>query len=92
MSGGSYDYLCDKFRWGDPFGSISDYLEDMAERCETLGKPEAAQHLRGLAFEMTRVAREGSKLSGLMQAVEWYVSGDWGPETIDEAVAAMKAP
>ncbi len=74
MSGGSFDYLYLK----DFDGPEQLFL--MADELERRGYHSAAAHTRAIcAIQPSQALRQ------LWMAVEWNVSGDWGPEKVEQA-------
>ena len=95
MSGGSYEYLCYK----DPdemlSGSVRPHLEAMAERLSKLGwADDAAQEtyevLAILRQTETRLRVHNKRLNRVWHAVEWWDSGDSGPDALDEALSRYR--
>lgn len=97
MSGGSFCYLCDA-------GSITDLaakrteLEEMADWLANAGGQfpgvdvsYALRETRRLLTFLAMTERMLHRLPELRQvwkAVEWYVSGDYGQDQVQEALAA----
>ena len=82
MSGSSFNYLCDHPDAG------SGAYEEMAS-CVEVRWPAAAAALRGVAKAKRAGEDEHERLAGLMKAIEWYVSGDWGAEDVTAALVAL---
>ncbi len=80
MSGSSFNYLCDA-----EDASASRY-DEMAEACEEKW-PSVAAELRRIAALKIAAEQQHQEFYMVMKAVEWYFSGDWGPERVDEAFA-----
>lgn len=85
MSGGSWDYL---YRKDDDLNRP--VYAEMADT-KLSDFPDAAARLRRI-FELTTEAREiHREMEGVMRAVEWVDSCDWGPESIAKAVEEWRA-
>lgn len=77
MSGGHYDYRTLQVRH---------LADDMADDAAKESDPKAAGDIAYCAAELKRLA-------DLARAVEWYLSGDYGPEELRaEAVKAARTP
>lgn len=93
MSGGSYDYLWRAFDMGDISGKEY-HLKAMGERLAGLGAADAARE----TYEALLIIRAAEaqteaiigRLRDVWKAVEWVDSCDWGPETIDAALAKYR--
>lgn len=94
MSGGSFEYLYYKLE-DEPFSEYNlSLLEDMIMFLNNeMNETEMASELRKLHTHLTESLRQSKekveKLSNLMYAIEWYVSGD--SNNIDEAWEEYKA-
>ena len=90
MSGGSYNYLCDKARWGEVVDIPAD-LDEMAERLA--GLPYAAKAAADTAavIETLRTAQEQAKeLADVWHAIEWWDSNDWGEDQAAKVIAGYE--
>lgn len=94
MSGGSFEYLYYKLK-DEPLSEYNlSLLEDMIMFLnDEMNETEMASELRELHTHLTETLRQSKekveKLSDLMYAIEWYVSGD--SYYIDEAWEEYKA-
>ena len=90
MSGGSYNYLFTK----EPAELLQyyniEYIEEMADRLMQSGYEDVARDMQRLAeyckSANLRIGVLSEELSDVMQAIEWYVSGDSGEDSIKDAV------
>ena len=90
MSGGIYNYLYCK----DSEMLLGEYpdndIEEIVNRLAELGYEDASKEsyrlLQVIKQSRIRVQTIQNRLSGIWKAVEWYDSGDWGKESIEEAV------
>lgn len=89
MSGGSYNYLCN--RMAEEILQIQSDIERMAEKLATLGYAKDAaketSHLlaRSRAFEVY-VETAMERLREVWKAVEWWDSADWGEDSVKQAL------
>ena len=88
MSGGSFNYLCYK----EPvnlFHHIED-LEDVERYLLRNGYYDVAHDVRRqieyLESARNRIEVLHEQLSPVLKAVEWYVSGDYGEDSLKRAV------
>lgn len=81
MSGGSYNYLCQRMLAGD-FAEAESDLRRMADALERAGYPVVAKRTRAAADLVAKVHAEASDMSALWRAQEWLESGDWGPSRV----------
>ena len=88
MSGGSYNYLC-HCDAEDIFAKTKD-IQDMASRLSELGYVDAATETESILLVrnnyVSRMQARLNRLTPIWKAVEWYDSGDWGKESIEEEV------
>ena len=90
MSGGSYNYLFTK----EPYELLEyhniERIEEMADRLMQSGYKDVAKDMQRLAeyckSAKLRIGVLSEELSDVMQAIEWYVSGDSGEDGIKDAV------
>lgn len=90
MSGGSYNYLFMK----EPYELLDynniDKIERLAEQFLNWGYIDVATDMQRLAeyckSAYLRIGVLSKELSGVMEAVEWYASGDFGNTRVKEAV------
>lgn len=83
MSGGSFNYLC----FADLSTGKSDSLTAMAAELDRYpGGQFAAEMTRSIATHAEDWQR---RLYDVWHAVEWWQSGDWGQESVTEALAAF---
>lgn len=92
MSGGSFGYLC---MAADHDGGLklATKLEDLKAMRDALlseGANDAAEETAEM-ISMTedfiaRMESKGDSLSKVWKAMEWFYSGDWGKERLDEAL------
>jgi hypothetical protein len=94
MSGGSYSYL-HRALWLDLMVKQLDDLEEMAERLEGLGyAADTAWETRQLlltlrsASALTDVTTQ--RMFEVWKAVEWWDSGDWGEDSVVDALTAYR--
>jgi hypothetical protein len=94
MSGGSYDYFFS--RAPEALQRIASDLSGMSERCtdpEAWGRDEVdvndlaavGAHLGALALKIEGLAIALSKLEQVTKDVEWWQSGDTGPDRVVES-------
>jgi hypothetical protein len=90
VSGGSYDYLYAKDFWLNVPGE----LQEMADRLTGLGFHDAAVETNQFRLELqaanARIEAHQKRLADVWKAVEWTDSSDWGPDSIDRAIAAYR--
>lgn len=87
MSGGTYDRVCWKsaedLRYQvENIRQIADRLRELDERGAAIEMDAHADRIEGYFDEIDD--RHG-RLSDVMKAVDWFDSGDWGPERVHEA-------
>jgi len=92
MSGGSFNYLCVAADHEEPL-RIAQKLEDIKSMRDALmseGATDAADATGEIVSMIEKFFDEleskASKLYPLWEAMEWYYSGDWGKEDLDEAL------
>lgn len=94
MSGGSYNYLCRKGSDDLMSGSHGEDLERMRDRLLEEGAIDAAAQTDAvlatvkMATELVRMRADA--LRDVWQAVEWIDSCDWGPDSLDAALAKYR--
>lgn len=98
MSGGSWDYAHQRvYQLGEdletrPFGP--DYTHEEGD--EDVERRKEGLRADGIDPEVERARRVKlglllQKCAGLAHAIEWYDSGDWGPEDLNEAYQWFEA-
>lgn len=86
MSGGSLGYLyCKDF---EPDAGLFAYV---AQKLRKLGHEAAAQESDAIAACIAEAVARRDRLADVLQAVEWYESGDWGKDDVAARVAAWEA-
>ena len=83
MSGGSYNYLCD--RTDDLSGRLYD-LRRMRTRLTQLGYGDVSAQTDRVIELLKEAADVASELASIWHAVEWLDSFDYEPEQVAEAV------
>lgn len=87
MSGGSFNYA---------YSRVQEFGETLAEKIRNNGVPDEYGDVSGYPPEvlavLTTIQAQAEQSAGLMKAVEWLYSGDYGPETFLERVAEHLAP
>lgn len=90
MSGGSWDYLYSKDIDELMNGSSTELLQDMADRLNSAGFEDVAKDTQRLVEYIKsasiRIETLFKVLSPVFKAVEWFDSGDWGEETLNNEV------
>ncbi len=89
MSGGSLDYLYS--RLPDHLMEHHGNLQTAEAHLRELGQDQAADLVAGLRLNMGELARRAVVLSDLLQAVEWHLSCDWGPDQVLQSCHRLKA-
>ena len=97
MSGGSFNYLCMAVDHDEPL-SIARKLEDIKDMRDALmseGATDAAEATGEIVSMIERFFDEleskASKLSPLWRAMEWYCSGDWGKDRLEDALEKWRS-
>lgn len=90
MSGGSWNYLYSKEIDELMNGSSTELLQDMVDRLNSAGFEDVAKDTQRLV-EYTksasiRIETLFEALSPVFKAVEWFDSGDWGEETLNNEI------
>jgi hypothetical protein len=87
MSGGSFNYA---------YSRVQDFSESLAEKIRNNNVPDEYGDVSAYPVEvlavLSSVQAQTEQIAGLMRAVEWLYSGDYGPETFLERVAELLAP
>jgi hypothetical protein len=82
MSGGSFNFA---------YSRVQEFGETLAEKIRNNGVPDEYGDLSGYPPEvltvLSSIQAQAEQIAGLMKAVEWLYSGDYGPETFLERVA-----
>jgi hypothetical protein len=86
MSGGSYNYLCTAYQVGKLEERRED-IEAMHRRLTELGYHCAAQATQDVLTQLDRLYTMADRLYDAWHAVEWRDSGDYGDDTLREAMA-----
>ena len=90
MSGGSWDYLYCKDVDELMNGSAIELLQDMSDRLVALGYTDVAEDTQRLTEYIKsaniRIETLFEMLSPVFKAVEWFDSGDYGKETLNNEV------
>lgn len=92
MSGGSFGYLCHAADFDDGL-KLAIKLEDLKAMRDAL-RSEGADDAADATAEMVSMTEDfiakmeskGKSLSKVWKAMEWFYSGDWGKERLDEAL------
>lgn len=88
MSGGHYDYQC--FR----IGELADNILQDCDKFTTGGTDRHGWEYSALPEDilagMRDVAEKLNKLSQIAHDIEWYMSGDYGDETMRECFRKFK--
>lgn len=89
MSGGSYNYLCD--RYAHNIGEATGDLAEMLDRLRGLGyaprATAATERVRRLLADHGRVLDEAiDAIKDVWHAVEWRDSSDWGDDQMRAAI------
>ena len=88
MSGGSFDYVCFAVEDESKVLNSMEQLKDVEEFLRSKGKYDAADEI--LNFRLTLethcriIMKLGKRYSPILMAAEWWASGDWGGEEVDE--------
>lgn len=90
MSGGSWNYLYCKDVDELMNGSSTELLQDMADRLNSAGFKDVAKDTQRLVEYIKsasiRIETLFEALSPVFKAVEWFDSGDWGKETLNNEI------
>lgn len=90
MSGGSWNYLYCKEIDELMNGSSTELLQDMADRLNSAGFEDVAKDTQRLVeyIKSARIRIETlfEVLSPVFKAVEWFDSGDWGKEALNNEI------
>lgn len=90
MSGGSWNYLCYKDIDELMNGSSTELLQDMADRLNSAGFEDVAKDTQRLVEYIKsasiRIETLFEALSPVFKAIEWFDSGDWGEETLNNEI------
>lgn len=94
MSGGSFNYVCFKMESEEIFSALPD-LRNMEEYLRARRKHGAADEILKfiLAIETARrrLDVQGKRIHDILYAAEWWASGDWGEEGLDNAMEKLDA-
>ena len=91
MSGGSYNYLCNKDDLAD-LAMAQDDITAMADRLAALGYAEDAARatvelLLSVRQATVWIETQAKALRGIWEAVEWWDSCDWPESEVKKALA-----
>lgn len=90
MSGGSWNYLFCKDIDELMNGSSTELLQDMVDRLNSAGFEDVAKDTQRLVEYIKsasiRIETLFETLSPVFKAVEWFDSGDWGKETLNNEI------
>lgn len=86
MSGGSFDYLYEML----PLPPES--LRRMAEEAEAEKYPEGARALRRIIKHFIKIEADWQAAAEFMRAFEWWRSGDYGPEHVQQVEDKLFLP
>lgn len=90
MSGRSWNYLFCKDIDELMNGSSTELLQDMVDRLNSAGFKDAAKDTQRLVEYIKsasiRIETLFETLSPVFKAVEWFDSGDWGEETLNNEI------
>lgn len=89
MSGGSHNYLYLAYQVSGLYGRQDD-IEFMSTRLKELGFNELAEVSLVILKDMQVVYDHAEKLERVWKAVEWYDSGDWGLDDVEQAAKEYK--
>lgn len=93
MSGGSFNYVCYKVDDETQIFEALPELRNMETRLRSYGKHDAADEV--LTFIATvetaqrRLRRLGKRIAPLLEAVEWWQSGDCGVDRVDDVMEQL---
>lgn len=92
MSGGSFDYLC--FKDCTEIGQHKETLKMMADRLSELGYTDKYAYTILILEKIKRHEQELQSLLDIMsevwRSVEWFDSGDYGKDQLDEIIKNHK--
>lgn len=87
MSGGSFDYLYLDLEDPEKILGTPHCLREMEEYLRGRGKHEIADEILRFRLDVEAHARRlmtmGGRLKDVVKAVEWWASGDWGEDQVD---------
>jgi hypothetical protein len=90
VSGGSWNYLFCKDIDELMNGSSTELLQDMVDRLNSAGFKDVAKDTQRLVEYIKsasiRIETLFETLSPVFKAVEWFDSGDWGEETLNNEI------
>ena len=90
MSGGSWNYLYLKEIDDLMNGSSTELLQDMVDRLNSAGFKDVAKDTQRLVEYIKsasiRIKTLFETLSPVFKAIEWFDSGDWGEETLNNEI------
>ncbi len=94
MSGGSYNYLSTKD--ADDVLNATDDLRFARDRLKGLGyaddaSEKVAEILTAIADYRRDVNARLSEVEGVLHALEWWDSNDWGEDQFREALGAFRS-
>lgn len=93
MSGGSFDYVCFKLEDETQIFSALDDLRNMESYLRARDKQAAADEIMSAILKLETAQRRalciGKHIYDLAYAAEWWASGDWDDQGIQEALDTM---
>lgn len=82
MSGGSHHYLC--YNAPGELRSLAERIQGMADALRTGGFNLAADRTERISMGLFWMEGQANELAEVWKAQEWYNSGDWGRDAIEE--------
>lgn len=94
MSGGSWNYLYCKDIDELMNGSSTELLQDMVDRLNSAGFKDVAKDTQRLVEYIKsagiRIETLFEALSPVFKAIEWFDSGDWGKEALNNEISKYR--
>jgi hypothetical protein len=88
MSGGSFGYVCFDVEDESKVFTCLDRLKDVESFLRSNGKHDAANEILNYRLTLEThqriIMKLGHRYADLLMAAEWWASGDWGEEHLDE--------
>jgi hypothetical protein len=92
MSGGSFNHACSKVAAGEHFQALDD-VKSIARHLREHGKHDAAdvvlRYIIAVETAQRRLAVWGAAIEPLLRSVEWWASGDYSGDAVDERMKAI---